>query len=64
MGDSDRLYFRQLLSGRDFATTDPVAQQMVNFVYAIGDRENGPSACSSIRRTPSTISSTRSRPMG
>ncbi len=43
MGDSstDRLYFRQLLSGRDFATADPVAQQMVNFVYAIGDRETG-----------------------
>jgi glyoxylase-like metal-dependent hydrolase (beta-lactamase superfamily II) len=35
----DRLYFRQLLSGRDFATSDPVAQQMVNFVYLIGDRE-------------------------
>ncbi|HAQ23748.1 MAG TPA: MBL fold metallo-hydrolase, partial [Acidimicrobiaceae bacterium] len=29
----DRLYFRQLLSGRDFATDDPMAQQMVNFVY-------------------------------
>ena len=37
----DRLYFRQLLSGRDFAPTDGVAQQMVNFVYAIGDRETG-----------------------
>jgi hydroxyacylglutathione hydrolase len=37
----DRLYFRQLLSGRDFATADPVAQQMVNFVYAIGDRTTG-----------------------
>ncbi len=37
----DRLYFRQLLSGRDFATTDPVARQMVNFVYLIGDRESG-----------------------
>jgi glyoxylase-like metal-dependent hydrolase (beta-lactamase superfamily II) len=37
----DRLYFRQLLSGRDFATADPVAQQMVNFVYAIGDRSTG-----------------------
>ncbi|MEM7203778.1 MAG: MBL fold metallo-hydrolase [Planctomycetota bacterium] len=36
---SDRLYFRQLLSGRDFAQDDPVAQQMVNFVYLIGDRE-------------------------
>ncbi|HEY5423494.1 MAG TPA: hypothetical protein VIK05_08495, partial [Ilumatobacteraceae bacterium] len=37
----DRLYFRQLLSGRDFAATDPIAQQMVNFVYAIGDRATG-----------------------
>lgn len=39
----DRFYFRQLLSGRDFAADDPVAQQMVNFVYAIGDREKGES---------------------
>ena len=38
---TDRLYFRQLLSGRDFATDDPVAAQMVNFVYLIGDRETG-----------------------
>ncbi len=37
----DRFYFRQLLSGRDFAVADPVAQQMVNFVYAIGDRVTG-----------------------
>jgi glyoxylase-like metal-dependent hydrolase (beta-lactamase superfamily II) len=36
-----RLYFRQLLAGRDFARNDPIAQQMVNFVYAIGDRERG-----------------------
>jgi glyoxylase-like metal-dependent hydrolase (beta-lactamase superfamily II) len=35
---TDRLYFRQLLSGRDFAVDDPVAAQMVNFVYAVGDR--------------------------
>ncbi len=39
--DDDRLYFRQLLSGRDFAVGDPVATQMVNFVYAIGDRAAG-----------------------
>lgn len=39
--DEDRLYFRQLLSGRDFAQSDPFAQQMVNFVYLIGDRETG-----------------------
>jgi glyoxylase-like metal-dependent hydrolase (beta-lactamase superfamily II) len=38
---SDRLYFKQLLSGRDFAQNDPVARQMVNFVYLIGDREKG-----------------------
>jgi glyoxylase-like metal-dependent hydrolase (beta-lactamase superfamily II) len=38
---SERLYFRQLLSGRDFARNDPVARQMVNFVYLIGDREKG-----------------------
>lgn len=36
-----RLYFRQLLAGRDFATSDPIARQMVNFVYLIGDRETG-----------------------
>ncbi|HRE01909.1 MAG TPA: MBL fold metallo-hydrolase [Ilumatobacteraceae bacterium] len=35
------LYFRQLLSGRDFARNDPVARQMVNFAYAIGDRSTG-----------------------
>ena len=35
------LYFRQLLSGRDFAANDPLADQMVNFVYAIGDRRSG-----------------------
>jgi glyoxylase-like metal-dependent hydrolase (beta-lactamase superfamily II) len=37
----DRLYFRQLLSGRDFAVGDQMATQMVNFVYAIGDRATG-----------------------
>ena len=37
----DRLYFRQLLSGRDFARDDQIAAQMVNFVYAIGDRATG-----------------------
>jgi glyoxylase-like metal-dependent hydrolase (beta-lactamase superfamily II) len=36
-----RLYFRQLLAGRDFATNDPVARQMVNFIYLIGDRTTG-----------------------
>ena len=38
---ADRLYFRQLLSGRDIALHDPLAQQMVNFVYLIGDRATG-----------------------
>jgi len=38
---SDRLYFRQLLSGRDFAAGDEMAAQMVNFAYVIGDREAG-----------------------
>jgi glyoxylase-like metal-dependent hydrolase (beta-lactamase superfamily II) len=40
-GIEHRLYFRQLLSGRDFAPGDQLAQQMVNFVYAIGDRGTG-----------------------
>jgi len=34
---SDGIYFRQLLSGRDFAVGNPVATQMVNFSYLIGD---------------------------
>ena len=38
---TDRLYFRQLLAGRDIATTDPLARQMVNFVYLVGDRATG-----------------------
>ncbi|MHB8247139.1 MAG: MBL fold metallo-hydrolase [Acidimicrobiales bacterium] len=38
---SERLYFRQLLSGRDFARADPIARQMVNFSYLIGDRATG-----------------------
>jgi hydroxyacylglutathione hydrolase len=37
----NRLYFRQLLAGRDFARDDQIARQMVNFVYLIGDRETG-----------------------
>ena len=37
----DRFYFRQLLSGRDLATDDRIAQQMVNFIYLLGDRETG-----------------------
>jgi hydroxyacylglutathione hydrolase len=38
---TERFYFRQLLSGLDFAPDDPVAEAMVNFVYAFGDRETG-----------------------
>jgi glyoxylase-like metal-dependent hydrolase (beta-lactamase superfamily II) len=38
---TERFYFRQLLSGLDFALDDPVAAGMVNFVYAFGDRETG-----------------------
>jgi glyoxylase-like metal-dependent hydrolase (beta-lactamase superfamily II) len=37
----DRLYFRQLLAGRDFAKADPVARTMENFVYLVGDRQTG-----------------------
>ncbi|MDV3127690.1 MBL fold metallo-hydrolase [Mycobacterium sp. 21AC1] len=37
----DRLYFKQLLAGRDFAADDMIAQQMRNFAYLIGDRETG-----------------------
>lgn len=41
MSDEDRFYFRQLLAGRDIARQDPLARQMVNFVYLIGDRSTG-----------------------
>ncbi len=37
----DRLYFRQLLSGRDVAIDNPLARQMVNFIYLVGDRRTG-----------------------
>ncbi len=37
----NRLYFRQLLAGRDFAKDNEIARQMVNFVYLVGDRETG-----------------------
>jgi glyoxylase-like metal-dependent hydrolase (beta-lactamase superfamily II) len=35
---TERLYFRQLLSGRDFAVGDPLATGLVNYAYAVGDR--------------------------
>jgi glyoxylase-like metal-dependent hydrolase (beta-lactamase superfamily II) len=41
VAEDDRLYFRQLLSGHDFARQDMFAQQMRNFAYLIGDRETG-----------------------
>ena len=41
MPDTDQLYFRQLLSGRDFAQGDGIAVQMRNFAYLIGDRQSG-----------------------
>lgn len=34
---SDSLYFRQLLSGRDFAVENSLARQMANFTYVVGD---------------------------
>jgi glyoxylase-like metal-dependent hydrolase (beta-lactamase superfamily II) len=38
---NSRLYFRQLLSGRDLAHGDLVAHQLMNLVYLIGDRTTG-----------------------
>jgi glyoxylase-like metal-dependent hydrolase (beta-lactamase superfamily II) len=35
------LYFKQLLVGRDIGRGDPIAAQMQNFVYLIGDRTAG-----------------------
>lgn len=35
------VYFRQLLSGRDFAKDDQIARQMRNFCYLVGDPEAG-----------------------
>ena len=34
---TEDLYFRQLLAGRQVATSHPVAGQMANFMYLIGD---------------------------
>jgi hydroxyacylglutathione hydrolase len=33
-----RLYFRQLLAGRQVATAHPIAGQMANFMYLLGDQ--------------------------
>jgi hydroxyacylglutathione hydrolase len=35
-----RLYFRQLLAGRQVATRHPVAGQMANFMYLLGDQQS------------------------
>jgi len=35
----ERLYFKQLLVGREIGRDNPTAAQMQNFVYLIGDRE-------------------------
>ena len=36
----ENLYFRQLLAGRQVATSHPVAGRMANFMYLIGDPES------------------------
>jgi hydroxyacylglutathione hydrolase len=36
-----KLYLKQLLAGRDFATSDRVAAGMQNFVYLVGDADAG-----------------------
>jgi hypothetical protein len=61
MASDDRLYFRQLLSGRDFAAGDMMAQQMRNFAYLIGDRETGEQSWWT-RPTPPVICWTPSSP--
>jgi len=37
MAKKENLYFRQLLAGRQVATAEPMASQMANFMYVIGD---------------------------
>ena len=37
MSIHENLYFRQLLAGRQVASSDPVASQMRNFMYLVGD---------------------------
>ncbi len=41
MSDTNTLYLKQLLSGRDHAITHPVAGQMVTFAYLVGCKEAG-----------------------
>ncbi len=40
MGENDRFYFKQLLTGVDVAQSDPSARSMANFIYLIGDRDS------------------------
>jgi len=37
LGIQENLYFRQVLAGRQVAASDPIASQMRNFMYLIGD---------------------------
>lgn len=39
--EQNPFYFRQLLSGQDYAVGDPMATNMVNFSYLLGDRRTG-----------------------
>jgi glyoxylase-like metal-dependent hydrolase (beta-lactamase superfamily II) len=39
MALEENLYFRQLLAGRQVATRDPMASQMANFMYLVGDSQ-------------------------
>lgn len=40
MGNQESLYFRQILVGRQVAASDPMASQMRNFMYLVGDPES------------------------
>jgi glyoxylase-like metal-dependent hydrolase (beta-lactamase superfamily II) len=39
--NSSMLYLKQLLSGRDYAIVNPIAGQMANFAYLVGDKDKG-----------------------
>jgi len=51
----DRLYFRRLLAGADIAAEDPVARQMLNLIYLIGDRASGEAVVVDPAYSPSEI---------
>ncbi len=40
MSNEENLYFRQLLAGRQVATSDVMASQMANFMYLVGDPQS------------------------